>query len=200
MPNIVLFAEDTFHEDFLTVLVHRLSEEYEVQVSVRPYSVRGGITRMHYEFGVFLRDLGNDKEPLPDAILAATDANCAGYVDRKAILEKVARRFPQFEYLMVYAIPDPHIERWMMLDANAFRAVFGRGCNLPALKCERGHYKNLLSMEIARSGIRPLLGGREFVTDIVQQMDLARAGRNEASFGHLFTNLRALFNRWSQPN
>jgi hypothetical protein len=49
---------------------------------------------MHYEFGVFLRDLGNDKEPLPDAILAATDANCAGYVDRKAILEKVARRFP----------------------------------------------------------------------------------------------------------
>jgi hypothetical protein len=198
MPSLVLFGEDTFHEDFVSVLVRRLSEEYGIQVSIRPYSVRGGITRMHHELGEFLRDLANDDEVLPDAIIAATDANCVGYVERKGVLERVLRNIPQFEYLMVYAIPDPHIERWMMIDGNAFRAVFGRGCNLPAPKCERGFYKNLLSNEIARSGIRAPLGGREYVNDIVQQMDLPRAGANEASFGHLLTDLRALFNRWGQ--
>ncbi len=51
MPNVVLFGEDTFHEDFLSILVQRLSEEYRVQVSIRPYSVRGELTRMHYELG-----------------------------------------------------------------------------------------------------------------------------------------------------
>jgi hypothetical protein len=198
MRNIVLFGEDAFHEDFLLFLVQRLSDQYHVEVSVRPYSVRGGITRMHHEFGIFLRDLANNDEPLPDAIIAATDANCKGYVERRAVLEKVVKikRNLKFQYLMVYAIPDPHIERWMMIDVNAFQTVFGRGCTLPALKCERGYYKNLLSSEIGRSGIQPPLGGREYVSDIVRHMDLPHAAANEPSFRHRLRDLGTIFNSW----
>jgi hypothetical protein len=199
MPSLTLFTEDAFHQDFLEALVDRFSREYEVVVTLRPYSVRGGITKMHYELGEFLRDLQRNLEELPDAILAATDANCSSYVERRNLLEGVVADFTQFRYLMVYAIPDPHIERWMMADAEAFRAVFGRGCTLPALKCERALYKKLLSQEIFNSGIRAPFGGREYAGDVVREMNLPRAERNEASLGHLLTDLRRLFNQWSQP-
>jgi hypothetical protein len=196
MRRISLFAEDQFHELFLQAVISRLATEFGVAARVRLYSVRGGLPKMHHELGVFLRDLHNDKEELPDAVLAATDANCAGYVERRQILANVVQKYPQIENLMIYAIPDPHIERWMMMDPGAFRAVFSRGCTLPARKCERGLYKKLLSEEILESGIRSLLGGREYAEDIVSAMDLPRAGQNEASFGRLLGDLRAFFLRW----
>ncbi|MFH1737981.1 MAG: hypothetical protein ABIH23_03150 [bacterium] len=198
MPSICLFGEDEFHEIFIQALVQRLSQEYQIPITMRPYSVRGGITKMHYELGQFLRDLRSNAEDLPDAILAATDANCAGYVDRGNLLEGVLTNFPQFQYLMIYAIPDPHVERWMMADAEAFRRVFGKGCTLPARKCERALYKKLLAEEILKAGMRSALGGREFAEDIVREMNLPHAGQNEASLGRLLADLRGLFNRWGQ--
>jgi hypothetical protein len=200
MRRISLFAEDQFHELFLQSVISRLADEHHVAVSVRLYSVRGGLPKMHHELGVFLRDLNNDKEELPDAILAATDANCAGYVERRRVLASVVEKYPQVENLMIYAIPDPHIERWMMVDPNAFRVVFSRGCTLPARKCERGLYKKLLSEEILESGIRSLLGGREYAEDIVSAMDLPRAGQTEPSLGRLLGDLRAFFLRWRTPD
>ncbi len=199
MRSLTLFAEDAFHQDFLEALIDRFSREYGVAVTLRPYSVRGGITRMHHELGEFLRDLQKDRDELPDAILAATDANCDGYVSRRNLLEDVVANFERFRYLMVYAIPDPHVERWMMADADAFRAVFGRGCTLPARKCERALYKRLLAQEILKAGIRAPLGGREFAADIVREMNLPRAELAEASLGRLLTDLRGLFNQWGQP-
>ena len=69
------------------------------------------------------------------------DANCQGYLKRRQELE------PAVEYCgckVVYAIPDPHIERWLLLDSAAFKAVLGRGCDAPKQKCERKRYKRLL--------------------------------------------------------
>lgn len=199
MYRIALFLEDAFHEEFVGTIIERLAREYNVVVDTHPYSVRGGFAKVHSELGEFLRDLDRDREGLPDAILVATDANCSGFVDRKNLVEGVINRFPQFQYLTHYAIPDPHIERWMLIDPAAFRSVFGKGCALPVRKCERGFYKRLLTEEILKAGIRPLLGGREYASEIVNNMDLTAAGRAEPSFGRFLDDLKHLFRRWSQP-
>lgn len=198
MRKVALFGEDAFHEAFLTPLLKRLGQEYNIPVEVHSISVRRGLTKAHYEFKEFLGDLQRDRLYLPDMILVAVDANCKGYADRRRLFEKLLTKYPQFEYLMVYAIPEPHIERWMLVDQNAFRAVLGRGCTLPAVKCRRQHYKELLNREIVDSGVKPRLGGREYAEDIVNVLDLAHVEITEPSFGRLIGNLRDFFNRWRQ--
>ena len=42
---------------------------------------------------------------------------------------------------VILAPPDPHVERWLLLDGAAYKAVFGKGCDTPDLKCDRNHYK-----------------------------------------------------------
>jgi hypothetical protein len=151
---------------------------------------------MHAEFGEFLRDLERDRPRRPDAVLVVLDANCFGYNERKKVMDRVLQNFPQFQHIVYYAIPDPHIERWMLVDEAAFLAVFGRGCTLPALKCAKDEYKRLLAQEIRASGIEPILGGQEFAGDIVNAMNLGRAEVREASLGLFLKSLKALFNQW----
>ncbi len=59
---------------------------------------------------------------------------------------------------MVLAVPDPHIERWLLLDGVAFKAVFGRGCDAPDMKCSRDKYKRNLIKSIRNTGVIPNLG------------------------------------------
>ena len=30
--------------------------------------------------------------------------------------------------LVISMVPEPHIERWLLLDSEAFKTVFGKGC------------------------------------------------------------------------
>ena len=76
---------------------------------------------------------------------------------------------------LILAIPDPHVERWLLLDGAAFKSVFGRGCDAPDRKCDRGRYKRRLAESIVAAGVTPILGGIEFAEDIVQCMDIERA-------------------------
>jgi hypothetical protein len=198
MREVGLFTEDSFHEDFLEALTQRFSRDYGISVRLRPYSVRGGITKMHFELEQFLRDLKNDRQHPPDTILIARDANCQGYLEIKQAMARVVERFQEFESLIIYAIPDPHIERWMLVDPNAFQRVFGLGCDLPRYKCERGRYKKLLIEAIRSAGIQAALGGREYAVDIIREMDLAYAEQNESSLEKLLKDLKRLFNRWSE--
>lgn len=111
-------------------------------------------------------------------------------------MEDEARSFPQLSGLIEFAIPDPHIERWMLSDPQAFQAVFGRGCTVPAVKCAKDEYKRLLRAEIRRSEIEPLLGGQEFAEDIVKVLDSGYVETHEDSFGRCLKTLKSLFNRW----
>lgn len=196
MREILLFCEDSFHEKFIGALLRRFEEEQGIPVRARFLSAQGGLPRMHAEFGNFLRDLSRDRQPLPDAVIAVVDANCKGYTERRGMMEDAAARYPQFQQLVSYAIPDPHIERWMLVDSAAFRTVFDRGCTLPAIKCAKDEYKKLLRAEISASGIEATLGGEEFAEDVVMAMDLAQAEIREPSLGHFLKSLKGLFNKW----
>ncbi len=97
---------------------------------------------------------------------------------------------------MVFTIPDPHIERWLLLDGAAFKAVFGTGCNAPDLKCERSLYKRQLMDAIQSAEFTPLLGGIEYAEDIVRHMNLDRIARLDRSFGRFVSDLRTTFSGW----
>jgi len=198
MPEVVVFCEDSFHEKFIGPLLRRVAAEHAVELRLHFLSAQGGLPRMHSEFKTFLRDLQRQSERLPDLILAVADANCKGYNERKADMEKAVEHYPAFQGLVMYAIPDPHIERWMLVDPDAFRTVFGRGCTLPALKCKKDEYNWRLRDEIRLSGIDAPLGGEEFAEDVVSQINLPQVEIREASLGLLLKELRARFNRWRQ--
>jgi hypothetical protein len=195
MPEITLFCEDSFHEKFIGAMLKRFEKDYGVAVTVRFLSSRGGLPYMHREFREFLRDLSRQRQ-FPGSVIVVVDANCRGHHERKALMDGVLNSYPQFQQLVSYAIPDPHIERWMLVDPKAFQAVFGRGCTLPALKCAKDEYKKLLRKEIRESGIDAPLGGEEFAEDIVEAMNLGQAEVNEPSLGLFLKRLKAQFNTW----
>ena len=196
MREITLFCEDSFHESFVAALLRRFEHDYAVPVKTVPLSSRGGLTRMHYEFSQFLADLQKQQQALPDAIIVVVDANCLGHNDRKSLMDKQLDPYPEFRQLVRYAIPDPHVERWMLVDPRAFRAVFGRGCTLPAIKCAKDEYKKLLRKEIRESGIEAPLGGEEYAEDMVMKMNLGHVEGREPSLGLFLKGLKSLFNSW----
>lgn len=97
---------------------------------------------------------------------------------------------------IICAVPDPHIERWLLLDSSAFKHVFGRGCDAPDQKCERGRYKKQLTDNIVKTGIIPNFGGIEYMNEIVRAMDLEWVGQTDRSFGRLLSDLYAVFREW----
>ena len=94
---------------------------------------------------------------------------------------------------VICAVPDPHIERWLLVDSAAFKSVLGRGCAAPDQKCEKARYKRLLIEAIRQAGIIPNLGGIEFAADIVAAMNLARASRLDPSLKPFLDELKTVF-------
>ena len=197
MPEVAVFCEDSFHEKFIDALYRRFERDYQLNVSTRFLSAAGGLPRMQKEFARFLRDLSRDRRPYPDLVVAVVDANCVGRAKRQAHLASELSHFPQFEQLVHYAIPDPHIERWMLVDPEAFRQVFGLGCTLPGVKCAKNEYKTLLRQQLRACGVDAPLGGEEFADDLVSVMDLNRA-EQENSLGLVIRQMKARFNQWRQ--
>ncbi len=141
MPNINIFVEDVAHEDFLTALIHRLSIEYKVETNIKPSSVRGGRGTVITELKQYLRDLQRYKEDLPELVIVGTDSNCKELMERENEINQVTSDLMN---LVITMIPEPHIERWFLLDSEAFKEVYGKGCQKPDQKCERDRYKKML--------------------------------------------------------
>jgi len=198
MREVSLFGEDAGHEAVLKALLARMAADYGVQIRVRSLSATGGLSRVHYKFGIYLNDIAKGIVAVPDMIVVATDGNCKGYTTRLQEIERVAEPHPNLGAIVVYAIPDPHIERWLLADPGAFKAVLGRGCNLPQHKCQKAFYKELLAQEVQAAHVKPILGGLEYAEDIIGAMDLARVEMSESSFEKVLKELKGRFNQWKQ--
>jgi hypothetical protein len=193
MRDIVVFAEDFGHEKIVGSIIARLCRDSQIEHETNMRSVRGGHGTALTELSEFMRDLEGDRTHLPDLVVVALDSNCKGLAEkRKAIVQNVPEEFRDF---VVTAVPDPHVERWMLLDSAAFKAVFGQGCDAPDAKCDRDRYKRLLAEAIENSGTYATLGGMEFADEIVAAMDLQTVGR-DTSFGDFLAQLRHKINQW----
>ena len=153
MREVALFGEDRAHQRIVGALLRRLAEEHRVGISLVWRQAYGGHGRMKHELNDYLRALRQQREPLPDLIVAATDANCKGLNARTREIADPDPRTPP----VVLAIPDPHIERWLLLDGAAFKAVFDQGCRAPDRKCDRDRYKRHLVEAIQAARVEPEL-------------------------------------------
>jgi hypothetical protein len=192
MTEVLLFGEDHGHEVIVGALARRLANEAHVPIEVRTRSATGGHGRMLSELRQFVSELGRGQAALPDLLIVARDANCRG---RAACLEEVQQVVAEYRSQTIVAAPDPHIERWCLLDSQAFKQVLGEGCQTPDDKCDRHRYKKLLADAVRAAGVQPLLGGIEHAADIIGAMNLARAELADSSFVALARELRAAFHR-----
>lgn len=185
LVRIDLFAEDVGHERFLHALVRRLAREAGATVDVRPRSARGGHGRARSELKLYQQAVTHT----PDVLLVAIDANCVGWDEaRKSVASDVdTTRFAR----TVIACPDPHIERWFMSDPPSLAEALGAQVSLERRKCERDVYKQQFAAALRSAGQILTLGGAEFADEVVDAMDLFRAGKNEPSLKHCIDDLRA---------
>ncbi|MCP4352683.1 MAG: DUF4276 family protein [Desulfobacterales bacterium] len=195
MRRIILFVEDYGHEAFITALLERLAHENGIELKIVHRSVKGGHGKVITEFQNYLRELHREREGLPDMLLVATDANCKGYMERRKEIDDKNEKFKDFT---LCAIPDPHIERWLLLDSAAFKSVLGKGCNAPDHKCSRDRYKKLLLESMRKAGIVPPFGGIEYAREIVNAMDFKRVAKTDCSFKKLLNDLTHKFNEWKR--
>ena len=195
MRNINLFVEDVAHEDFLTALIQRFADAYIVEVNIKASSVRGGRGTVITELKQYLRDLQHNIEDLPDLVIVGTDSNCKGLSERETEINQVTSDLGD---LVISMVPEPHIERWLLLDSEAFKTVFGKGCPVPDQKCERGRYKGLLLNAIYEATMVPPLDGIERVEELVYAMNFQRVERSDRSIRRFLTALQRQFRIWQQ--
>jgi hypothetical protein len=126
MPEIGLFAEDFAHKAFLEALLKRLGNEYDVDIQVTTRLCHG--SRILIQLKQYLHDLHQigAEERTFDKLVVAIDANCHGLTERKKQISRLIEDY-NCEDRVIYAIPDPHIERRLLLDSAAFRLVLGSG-------------------------------------------------------------------------
>lgn len=77
-----------------------------------------------------------------------------------------------------------------MADPASFARVVGATPVLGPEKCERDHYKEILSRTVRETGSGLRLNGTEIASDLTAQMSLYRAGKNCPSLGAFVRDLR----------
>lgn len=191
MREIALFVEDYAHRQVIGALVQRIAEECEIAIHLDWRNAVRGHGKVIAELNDYMRDLRRQGGPWPDLIVVATDANCKGINERTREIGGRDEPAP-----MILAIPDPHIERWLLLDGAAFKTVFGKGCDAPDQQCDRNRYKQRLIEAIHATGTIPILGGIEYAEDIVQQININRVTQVDRSFRRFVEELRDMFQSW----
>lgn len=185
---IDLFVEDRAHEEFVKVLVRRIAGEEGVVSNIQVRSALGGSPKVLGELRTYLMLVRKDIAHRPDLLVVAIDGNCTTSAKRRTEIAELME--PGFHDLLVAACPDPHVERWFLADADSFHEVVGHRPVVSRQKCERGYYKRLLA-EAIRSGGHPApLGGIDFAVELVEKMDLYRAGKNDRSLKAFVDDLR----------
>ena len=188
--TIALAVEDRAHETVIRALLARIfSDEGQdlhdwelVILSNRG----GGSLKRAYDYARKCRDPGQ----ACDLLVIASDANCSTFVKKRkemqGHLEKYAGR-------TALALPDPHIEHWLLLDPNAFQQGVGipEEIVLPQYKCDKNYYKTELNRLLQSNRIVPQFpGGIEFAPEIIKHLDMSVA-RKDTSFDEFYTAVRA---------
>lgn len=175
--TVIFFLEDAAQEALIPPLVDRLiAEEGKNQgdYTLRILSARGGGSIRAYKD--FMKQAKKRPSLSADVLIVGSDGNCNGFAKRRSQLLQASAKAPY--PLVIPAIPDPHIERWYLLDSQAL----ANAANVPVqavppnAKCDKGHYKKLLRDAFARQNLFPPLGGAEYGPLVAKTMDLYVAG------------------------
>ncbi|NBV41877.1 hypothetical protein EBR96_03810 [bacterium] len=199
MATISLFCEDVAQERTVKAIVKRLQEQFVGLPSFeysRRTSVRGGDT-MFGELRTYIRLVEANRLSKPDLLIVSKDGNGVGYQGTKRRLEKEIG--PGNLSWTVFAIPEPHVERWLLWDQGAFRKVFGAPFELPKSNSKTSdYYKNYLATAIANAGIETIFGGAEFAEELLENSDLDLIQSFDKSFKFFHDSLVEKFAQFVQ--
>ncbi len=188
--TVDIFVEDRAHEALLVPVLRRLAREENIVGSSHVRSARGGHGRAVDELKLYQRivEIGTLGFARPDLLIAGIDGNCSTFAKAREAIE--GAMIESFSDRLVVACPDPHVERWYLSDPESFTTVVGCRPTVGRKKCVRDHYKQLLATAIQQGGHPPTLGGIEFAAELVEAMDLYRAGKNDHSLKAFVDDLR----------
>lgn len=201
--RVFYFLEDLAHDGFIKALVTKIARQESIASDRLIHEIRSarGGSKVIVEFRKFMKDTMKLTAYNVDLLVVAIDGNCKGYQERIRNLEKYIKSGHPFKNKVVFAVPDPHIERWYLLDQRAFKKGVGidRAPDLPSYKCQKGYYKNLLNQTLKESDVASLLGGAEYGEMIVENIqNLEALARQEDGFEYFLSELRRLFRDWKR--
>jgi len=186
--RVDLFGEDRAHEAFGAALVRRLGAEEGVRPDLRAVSSRGGLGRALMELQAYQRPFARGlASGTPDVLAVLIDANTVGVAARRREIEAMidATVIPR----SVIGCPDPHVERWYCADASSFARVVGASPVAPTGN-DRSGWKRALAQAVEAGEVVSLDDGIDLAPELVEAMDLGRAGRSEPSLGAFVDDLR----------
>ena len=189
---IAYFLEDAGQEAIIPPLVKRLIREAgkpTENFEHHPLNARGGRSISSYK--EFLADAKRNNHLPADLLVVGSDGNCKGFATRRDEINAVAANPPY--PTVVTAVPDPHVERWYLLDPSALSKAAGisKMPALPAHKCEKDYYKQLLRSAFNNSSIIPLLGGTEYGPLVAAEMDLYAASKADHGFAEFIDGVKS---------
>jgi hypothetical protein len=196
--RILYFLEDRAQEGFVKALVERIAKDESIPAeSLIPdiRSARGGY-RIIKEFRNFMKDTIETEPSEVDLLIVAIDGNCKGRAERVRELGKCIKPTHPLRDKIVYAVPDPHIERWYIMDQRAFKDGVGleRVPDMPQYKCKKDYYKQILNQTLRESNINSLLTGAEYGEKIVENIeDLESFCRLNSGCQTFMEDLRNIF-------
>lgn len=191
--HIGCFLEDIAHERFISAVMKKLANSLPAPSPVLQLDIRnatGGRGRAVSSFGEYLERWARGSQPLYSILIVAIDSNCVGYPKRKReIIELKDRK--GYPGQVVCAVPNPHIEKWYLADPRGFQECFDSPNQpvVPKRKCERDRYKQALLKALRDASFEAPLGGAEYGDQIVEHMELGRAGQNDRSLGYFIRDL-----------
>ncbi len=189
--RVDFFVEDRAHEELLVALTKRVAKDEGVVIDCHIQTARGGHPRVMKAFRNYqtLRERGIGGPNNPDLLIVAIDGNCSKFDEtRKSIREAASS---SYSHRLITACPDPHIERWYLLDPQSFGTIVGGQPQVRSRKCDRSYYKQVLATAVAEAGYVLPLGGIELGRALAAKMDLYRAGKNDVSFRAFVADLRS---------
>jgi len=174
--------------------VERLAGDVGLRPTLQSPSARGGHARALEEFRLWQESfLKQARQGLPDVLVLVIDANCSGWNAARGQLEAAIDEAVIPHH--VVGCPDPHVERWYIADPAAFQQVVGVPPGRDQGKCERNVYKQLVEDAVRAAELPLLTGTADLAPDLVAEMDLFQAGKNQPSLGHFVSDLRGVLRR-----
>ncbi len=188
----MLFCEDAAHEGWARALLSRLAREEGIDVSITIGSARFGIPRLKQELKGFDRALRRGSG-LPDLLIILIDANDAGVSERRREIDG-AIDLTDYPHAVV-GVPDPHVECWYVADPPSFGERFGAAPSEGTV----ADCKERLVTALEEADEIVVSGGAEFADEIVDVMDLYRAGRGQAELKAFIDGVRGALKRLKNP-
>ena len=189
--QIAMSVEDNAQEQFIKGILKRILKEYgfnDDDYEITPLCNKGGKSLLALK--TFINEGKRISFRTKDILIVGSDANCMGFMERKKQIDKIIADSQYKNVIM--AIPNPHIERWYLMDLQALKKAVDApiSVNLPSFKCEKGFYKRLLKSAFQSAGIVPPLGGTEYGEEIAKYVDLYECGKIDHGFKEFNEQLR----------